>query len=258
MDKRSKRLMCFADSASEFRKYFLDKAKTTNEAEYFMDYFGIEAVPDSKTMKDSSYCKLYWKDRIIDIDNSGADKKETGAKISIRRSIKGYVSIELFPFYTEGLKCREDSIVLFHRLNPCWLCQSLFLFFLWKTFISYSSVTAIDGNPTFLAKLIVNLLRYLCTMNVGGVKEETRLWHDLKILVGLFFTFVSSSLFVYFLPARNDTKKLHLIEEIVSTQKKQIDSIIIETSKQKDIIMSVDSLIYLMKLVEKNTTPQRK
>ncbi len=242
---RNERIKSFEDIISLVKEYFLSKARQSASTEYLQQYFGIKAEICP------TWLDVFWEDRDIDMDQDGQCLKEKGARISIRCSVRGYVTIKLFPCFTDSLKCREDGIILFHKLNPWFLGRSIFMSYLWSTFVSYSTVTAIDGNPSVLSRLFVNLIRYFCTKSVNGTIESTRLWHDLKIFVGVVFAIVTSSLFVYFLPSR-DIDKVEIIEDLVEIHTKQIDSLVLECHKNNGISNQLDSIIFYQKLIDKN------
>ena len=251
---REKRIKNFENNVSSVKRYFLNKACQSESTEYLQQYFGIKAFPDAEETTNSTCIEIFWEDRNIDIDREGKNVKEKGAKMSIRCSVRGFVTIQLFPCYTDSLKCKEDGITLFHKLNPRWLGWNVFQSYLWHVFTTYSTVTAIDGNPSLFSRFFVSLIRYFCTKNVGGIIEGTRLWHDLKIILSIIFAVVSSSLFVYFLPSRNE-ERLNTIDEKITKQGAVVDSLTKELKRERETIIStrLDSIVYYQKLIEKNT-----
>jgi len=249
---RTDRIKCFEEIISSVRDYFLQKANTLESSEYLQHYFGIKANPDIENEKNPTRLEVFWDDRLIDINPVDKDIVEKGAKISIRCSVRGFVTIQLFPCSTDSQKCREDSILLLQKLNPWWLGKSFFKNILWRVFIAYSTVTAIDGNPSFLSRCFVCIMRYFCTKNVRGIIEGTKFWYDLKLFIGVVFAIVSSSLFVYFLPSTSD-EKIDKIEDSITRQTVQIDSLAKELRQDKVISTKLDSILLYQKQIEKNT-----
>lgn len=258
MVNRSEKLQLFNDSIVKVRDYFIDKASKEGTADYFMHYFGIESRPDCGEGEETTYFEIYWKDRIIDMDCEGADHNEVGAKLALRCSAGGHVTVIVNPCHTENYKCKEVSVILFHRLNPKKLQHKPFLFFLWWTFISYSSVTAVEVSPSVFSRVHVALIRYFCSKRIDGALEGKRVWHDLKFLIGVMFAIITSDLFVYYLPNRKDDEKLIKLEERVTSQEKKIDSLLLLIDLQMDAGRQVDSLQYYLKLIERNTQPSVK
>ena len=248
---RTDRIKCFEESIFSVRDYFLLNASKLESSKYLQQNFGIEYCPDIENEKNSTRLEVFWDDRIIDI-LEGKNVIEKGAKISIRCSVRGFVTIQLFPCSTDSQKCREDSILLLQKLNPWWLGLSFFKNILWRVFIAYSTATAIDGNPSFMSRCFVCIMRYFCTKNVRGIIEGTKLWHDLKLFVGVVFAIVSSSLFVYFLPSTSN-EKIDKIENAISMQTVQIDSLAKELMQDKVISTKLDSILLYQKQIEKNT-----
>ena len=249
---REERIKSFENNVSSVKRYFLSKASQSETTEYLQQYFGIRATPDFEVVACPTSMEIFWEDRNFDIDQDGKGVKEKGAKISIRCSVRGFVTIQLFPCYTDSLKCKEDGITLFHKLNPWWLGCNVFQSYLWHVFTAYSTVTAKDGNPSLFSRCVVNLIRYFCTKNVGGIIEGTRLWHDLKIILSIIFAVVSSSLFVYFLPSHNE-EKLILIDKKITKQGEVVDSLTKDLKRESIISSKLDSIVYYQKLIEKNT-----
>ena len=128
----------FNEKISEVKLFFDEKVNNKASAKFFRDYFGFETSPDLSCNNDTTNFELYWKDRLIDINNNG-EQKEFGAKLKLGCSLRGYVNVSIYPCYTKEWKCKEDCIVLFHRLNPGWLGSKVFLQYLWWSFISYTS-----------------------------------------------------------------------------------------------------------------------
>ena len=248
----SERIQIFTNSLDKVREYFVDKTNKDESAEYFKQYFGIEFKPNCNEEKNTSYYEIYWKDRIFKIDDEG-DHNETGAMLVLRCSLRGYISVIVYPCHTDDSNRKEESIILYHRLNPRRLQHKSFLLLLWRTFISYSLVTAVEGSPSVLSRIHVGLMHYFCSKRVNGVLERKRVWHDLKILAGVVFAIVSSDLFVYYLPDRADEERIKKLDEQFASQKKQIDSMSVLIDLQKEDKRQIDSLQYYLKLIEKNT-----
>lgn len=248
---RTDRIKCFEDNISSVRDCFLKRAVTLESSRYLQQYFGIKSNPVIENEKNPTNLEMFWDDRIIDI-LEGKNISEKGARISLRCSVRGFVTIQLFPCSTDSLRCREDSITIFHKLNPWWLGQPFFKNILWRVFIAYSTVTAIDGNSSLLSRCFVCIMRYICTKNVRGIIEGTKFWHDLKLFIGVVFAIVSSSLFVYFLPSTSN-EKIDKIEDAISKQTVQIDSLAKEVRHDDVISTKLDSILLYQKQIEKNT-----
>jgi len=253
---RVNRIKCFEKNVSSVKDFFLNNAHKSELTEYLQQYFGIKATSNDANESSPTWLEIFWEDRNIDIDHVGKDVKEKGAKVSFRCSVRGYVTILLSPCSTDSLKCKEDGIILFHNLNPCWLGCSIFRSYLWRVFVAYSALTATDGNPSFFSRCLVSLIRYFCTRNVNGILEDTRLWHDLRLLLSIFFAFVSSSLFVYFLPLRND-EKINIMDNKISEQRTLLDSLRIELKLENQLSTKLDSIVYYQKLIENNTKQKK-
>lgn len=252
---RLNKLNQFDRALPNIKSFFIDKVNSSACAVYFKNCFGLEITPNDDNIKDSSYLELCWKDRIIDIDSNG-EHKETGARLRLSCSSAGYVKITIFPCFTEDCKCKEDEVILYHRLNPWWLSRKLFMQHLWWTFISYSAVTAIDGTPSFFSRVHVNLVRYFSSKSVNGVLEGKRFWRDMKFLIGVMFAIITSDLFVYYLPDRTKDEEIQFLEKQIENQKKQIDCMSKFIDQHKDYNQNIDSLNCCLKQIEKNTKPK--
>ena len=248
---RDKRIRNFEENIPVLRTYFLNNAKNSDSTQYMQEYFGIRAWPDDWDEQHLTMTEIFWEDRNIDIDQDGREVKEKGAKISLRCSVRGYVTVHLNPCSTKNLKCEEDGITLFHKLNPCWLINRAFQYYIWQVFVAYSTVTAIDGNPTVISRCFIGLIRYFCTKNVNGIIVGTRLWHDLRVFLSIVFAVVSSSIFVYFLPSPNE-EKIEVLNNMLIEQRRQVDSLVSEIKRTDDVPIKLDSIVFNQKQIEKN------
>ena len=64
-------------------------------------------------------------------------------------------------------------------------------------------MTSIDTTPSLCSRIFVRLLRYTRPKCVNGIIIEPNFWHDVKSMLALALTLVTSSLFVYYLQAKD-------------------------------------------------------
>lgn len=230
MQVREQRYKVFEDCQVEIKSLLNNWGNSSPTVKYLKDNFGLMFVENSEVGRGYASFSIKWDDRTFDIDAEGNSLIEVGARIVIRQSVMGYVTITLYPAYTSISNQLEDFVILRHRLEPCWLCRKWVVWLLWRVFIDYSSMTSIDATPGFLSRVVVRLIRYTRMKCVKGIIMESNIWHDIKNMLALAFTLITSSLFVYYMQV-NDTKKETVIQ---SSYYHKIDSIIVETTTNLD------------------------
>ena len=245
MPNRNQRYKEFNDCEEIIETLFNKWVQQSSTGQYFKENFGL-VFDNNLTEGSNAYASfsIKWEDRPFDLDSSGNSMAETGAKIEIRQSFLGYVSIAMYPASTTYSRQVEDFVVIRYRIEPFCLYKKWVIFFLWEIFLAYSTVTSIDTTPSLCSRILVRLLRYIRPKCVNGIITESGFWHAVKWMFALAFTLVTSSLFVYFMQAQ-DTKEATLIQ---SSFYHKMDSIVEETNaviNQKTDVISekLDSIV---------------
>ncbi len=227
MPNRNQRYEVFKECRKEIETLFNMWVLHSSMGKYFKENFGL--VFNKNTVEGGSAYAIFsakWDDRTFDIDSCGKSMSETGAKMEIRQSVLGYVSVALYPANTTFSRQMEDYIIVRHRLEPSYLCKKWVIYFLWRIFLAFSSVTSIDTTPSLFSRILVGLLRYTRPKCVNGLITESSFWHDVKWMFALAFTMVTSSLFVYYL----QTKDIEDATSIQTSFYHKMDSIVTETN----------------------------
>lgn len=249
MPNRKQRYEQFKDCEEKIEKLFNKWALQSSTGEYLMRNFSLK-FDTTLAEASSAYASFStkWEDRIFDIDSCGKSMSETGAKMEIRQSVIGYVSIVLHPASTTFSRQIEDFVIIRHRLAPSYLSKKWVIYFLWRIFLAYSSMTSIDTTPSLCSRIFVRLLRYTRPKCVNGIIIESNFWHHVQWMFALAFTMVTSSLFVYYL----QTKDIENATSIQTSFYHKMDSIVTETNtsinQEKEVINEkLDSIVLYLK-----------
>jgi hypothetical protein len=249
MPNRNQRYEVFKHCKDEIETLFNKWVLQSSTGKFFKDNFGL-VFNENITEGGSAYAffSAKWENRTFDIDSCGKSMSETGAKMEIRQSILGYVSITLYPANTKFSRQIEDFVIVRHRLDPSFLCKKWVIYFLWRIFLAYSSTTSIDTTPSLFSRILVGLLRYTRPKCVNGIITESSFWHHVQWMFALAFTMVTSSLFVYYL----QTKDIENATSIQTSFYHKMDSIVTETNtsinQEKEVINEkLDSIVLYLK-----------
>lgn len=105
---------------------------------------------------------------------------ETGVTMMFVRLPDGYVSIFLYPAVRDREKdfniLSEGSYRLCQGVNPAKLLSKRFQKELWVIFMAYTEKTHLDGNPSFMQRLIYGGIRIFAARVCDDHIEIARIW----------------------------------------------------------------------------------
>jgi len=141
-----------------------------------------------------------------------------------------YITISIYPAYTEYRKPIETSITIYSWLDPKKLNNRNFINSLWNDFMSYMEYTSLDGKPTFKQKLRISYLRNLKHLTIGSNWFPTKSSIFCKDILKYVLT-VGLSGFIFYIAILIKRPKETKAEILLENTNKKIDKISIQLDK---------------------------
>jgi hypothetical protein len=232
-------------------------------AEKFQREYMLNICPGSRAGgTDKRTVEVFWGARNFEIETQGRNWRaltETGATLFLARDDNGFVTISLYPAYTENRKQFETSITLHIRLDPKKLENNNFTKLLWNDFMAYMECTSLDGNPTLWQRLRIWHLRNFKHLIIDNKSTPTKfsafIQGVFKLVVAACF---SGAVLIYFVnlatksqTTETDTQLKEVNKNLVIVSK-QLEKISEDNAKIKTISIATDSLVVKTKQILKS------
>lgn len=193
--ERNQRFKIFEDFHKKAVEIF-NPYKTKGEREkYFDALYNLNVVPGGRWGgQESRVVDISWGQRIYDKEERKilcgkkqiSFESEGGTTMLFYKNSDGFVSIRLYPAFTNYSQPIEDFIVWKTRLDPAKLFKKRFQKKCWNYFMAYMECTSLDGSPSIVQKIRVWYMRNF--KNV--VENEKRVPKKINTFLNKFFTWV--------------------------------------------------------------------